>query len=43
MYFLLDQDTYSGGELKLSSNSAEFALFAFTFGSYQGGEPVKGS
>ena len=43
MYFLLDQETYSGGELKLSSNSAEFALFAFTFGSYQGGEPVKGS
>ena len=43
MYFLLDQETYSGGELKLSSNSAEFALFAFTFGAYQGGEPVKGS
>ena len=43
MYFLVDQDAFTGGELKLSSNSPEFALFAFTFGSYEGGEPGKGS
>ncbi|MDP6452640.1 MAG: hypothetical protein QF898_04965, partial [SAR202 cluster bacterium] len=39
MYFIVDQSTFTGGELKLSSNSPEFALFAFTFGSYEGGEP----
>ena len=38
MYFLIEQ-TFGTGELKLSSNSPEFALFAFTFGSYEGGEP----
>ncbi len=39
MYFVVNQDRFSGGELTLSSNSAEFALFAFTFGAYEGGEP----
>jgi thiol-disulfide isomerase/thioredoxin len=39
MYFLIDQAIFSGGELKLASNSPEFSLFAFTFGSYEGGEP----
>jgi len=39
MYFLIDQATFGAGELKLSSNSADFALFAFTFGSYEDGEP----
>ena len=39
MYFVIDQATFSGGELKLSSNSPEFSFFAFTFGSYEGGEP----
>ena len=39
MYFLIEQTVFGGGELKLSSNSPEFALFAFTFGSYEGGEP----
>jgi thiol-disulfide isomerase/thioredoxin len=39
MYFLIDQATFTVGELKLSSNSPEFAFFAFTFGVYDGGEP----
>ena len=39
MYFLIDQAMFTGGELKLSSNSPELAFFAFTFGSYEGGEP----
>ena len=43
MYSLVDQTTFSGGALKLSSNSPEFSFFAFTFGAYEGGEPVKGS
>lgn len=43
MYSLVNQPTFSGGELKLSSNSSEFSFFAFTFGAYEGGEPVKGS
>jgi thiol-disulfide isomerase/thioredoxin len=41
IYYLVDQSEFSGGEMKLSSNSTEFSLFAFTFGSYEGGEPVK--
>ncbi len=41
MYYLVDQDEFSGGELRLASNSSEFTIFAFTFGSYEGGEPVK--
>jgi hypothetical protein len=39
MYFLIDHTMFSFGELKLSSNSPEFSFFAFTFGSYEGGEP----
>ena len=39
MYNLLNMPEFSGHELKLSSNSPEFALFAFTFGSYKNGEP----
>ena len=39
MYNLVNLETFSGHELQLSSNSAEFELFAFTFGDYLGGEP----
>ena len=39
MYNLINLALVSGNELKLSSNSDEFALFAFTFGAYAGGEP----
>ena len=39
MYRLVDQPTFSGHEFRLSSNSSEFTLFAFTFGAYMGGEP----
>ena len=39
MYYLVDQTEFAGGELRLSSNSDEFEVFAFTFGSYEGGEP----
>ena len=39
MYFLVNKGEFGGGELRLSSNSAEFTVFAFTFGSYEGGEP----
>ena len=39
MYFLVNKDTFGGGELRLSSNSPDFTVFAFTFGSYEGGEP----
>ncbi len=42
MYYLIDKDAFGGGELRLSSNSADFSVFAFTFGAYEGGEPVKG-
>ena len=42
MYYLIDKDAFGGGELRLTSNSADFSVFAFTFGSYEGGEPVKG-
>ena len=42
MYYLIDKDAFGGGELRLASNSADFSVFAFTFGSYEGGEPVKG-
>ena len=40
MYYLVDQPEFGSGELRLASNSADFALFAFTFGSYDGGEPA---
>ncbi len=39
MYFLIDQADFGGGELRLTSNSSDFSVFAFTFGSYDGGEP----
>ena len=37
MYRLIESPEYSGHELKLSSNSDEFTVFAFTFGSYPTG------
>ena len=40
MYNLVNMPAFGGHELKLSTNSSEFSLFAFTFGSYEGGEPV---
>ena len=43
MYYLVDQPEFGGGELRLASNSDEFEVFAFTFGSYQGGEPARES
>lgn len=39
MYFLVNKEEFGGGELRLSSNSPDFTVFAFTFGSYEGGEP----
>ena len=43
MYFLVDQEEFASGELRLASNSPDFSLFAFTFGSYEGGEPARDS
>jgi hypothetical protein len=43
MYYLVDQPEFGGGELRLTSNSDEFEVFAFTFGSYEGGEPARES
>ena len=43
MYFLVDQPEFVSGELRLASNSPDFSLFAFTFGSYDGGEPARDS
>ena len=37
MYRLIESPEYSGHLLRLSSNSEEFAVFAFTFGSYPTG------
>jgi thiol-disulfide isomerase/thioredoxin len=34
MYRVVDSPEFDGHELTISSNSADFALFAFTFGSY---------
>ncbi len=39
MYNLLNLPMFEGNELKLSSVSDDFAIFAFTFGAYMGGEP----
>ena len=39
MYNLINFPEYGGSELKLSSESDEFTVFAFTFGAYEGGEP----
>ena len=38
MYNLINKDEFGTGDLQLSSNSASFSLYAFTFGSYLGGE-----
>ena len=43
MYFLVNKDEFGGGELRLTSNSPDFTVFAFTFGSYEGGEPGRNS
>ena len=40
MYRIVDTPTFQEHELRLSSNSPAFSLFAFTFGSYEGGEPI---
>jgi len=40
MYRIVDTPTFDGHELRLSSNSDAFEFFAFTFGSYEGGEPI---
>jgi len=37
MYQLIESPEYGGHEMKLTSNSDEFAVFAFTFGSYSTG------
>ena len=37
MYRLIESPVYGGHEMKLSSNSNEFAIYAFTFGSYSAG------
>ena len=34
MYRVVELPWYGGHELRLSSNSDEFSVFAFTFGSY---------
>ena len=39
MYSIVDAAEFGGHELKLSSNSPEFSLFAFTFGSYAKSDP----
>ena len=38
MYSLVNKEEFGTHNLKLSSNSDDFALFAFTFGSFVGGE-----
>ncbi len=40
MYRIVNTTTFQEHELTLSSNSPAFSLFAFTFGSYEGGEPI---
>ena len=40
MYHIVNLPGYQSHELKLSSNSPEFSLFAYTFGAYDGGEPA---
>ena len=37
MYRLIESSEYGGHEMKLNSNSDDFAIFAFTFGSYNTG------
>ena len=39
MYNVVNLMEFGGHELKLSSNSPGFSVFAYTFGMYEGGEP----
>ena len=39
MYNVVNLMEFGGHELKLSSNSSGFSVFAYTFGVYEGGEP----
>ena len=39
MYNLVNTPEFGGHEIKIRANSSDFSLFAFTFGSYEGGEP----
>ena len=40
MYRIVNTPKFDGHELRLSSTSDAFEFFAFTFGSYAGGEPI---
>ena len=40
MYRLIQLDDFEGHELKLSSNSDHFSVFAYTFGAYIGVQPL---
>lgn len=41
MYNIVALPEFEGHILKLSSNSPEFSMFAYTFGAYEGGEPAQ--
>ena len=41
MYNIVNLDEFEGHVLKLSTNSKDFSLFAYTFGAYEGGEPAQ--
>jgi thiol-disulfide isomerase/thioredoxin len=41
MYNIVSLPEFEGHILKLSSNSPEFSMFAYTFGAYEGGEPAQ--
>ncbi|MCI0770842.1 MAG: redoxin family protein [Chloroflexi bacterium] len=41
LYNIVTLAEFEGHVLKLSSNSPDFSLFAYTFGAYEGGEPAK--
>ena len=41
LYNVVTLPEFAGHELRLSSNASGFALFAYTFGAYEGGEPAK--
>ena len=41
MYNIVNLAEFEGHVLKLSSNSPDFSIFAYTFGAYSGGEPAK--
>ena len=40
MYRVIQLDDFEGHELKLSSNSDQFSVFAYTFGAYVGTQPL---